>query len=583
MLISCVTPAEGQRSLEGTKTRHLLPDNTSSQATFDTIQNWATECADTHAKCSKPHLGSGSCKPLPRRLLQVTGDRIVLREDDCQKRHPYACLSHCWGPSPRRPESTVLKTKRTTLEKFKVEIPWKELTPTFRDAISICRRLNIDYLWVDSLCILQDSVDDWSQSATEVGSIYENALITIAATKSKEGCEGCYSTPDGQYRARLVPETGGIYVRRKPPSFPVHDLSLDMGNFPLLDRMWVYQEMHLSTRVLHFCAEEVIWSCRTMRRSESGISDEKATNDFEHSSDLHGWDPSWKSLERQSNCNEDADTRNLWYQIVAEYTRLHISFPSDILPALAALTQRMYHLRSHDDVYMAGLWRNTLILDMMWRAPFSQIFGRPKKWRAPTWSWASVQGQVLWDPNLESGFDAIKLLGVHCNTKGPPELGDMTGEGGVTITLNAPLIKAKWQSPWIRSRWPKLMTSDPEQKLDVNRYFPDYDYDLEDGYHVPWDSEVFLVPLAIVWIPLGDNYRGLRDRAGSYRHLGLGLRKLETSSLESPSLAVYERIGYVEIVEDHAQANLTVMEARATFDRVDNVLRSLQREQFTIV
>ena len=314
------TSAEGQRSFGGTKTRHLLSGSTSSQASFDTIQSWLTDCADNHPNCSKPHLGIDNCRPLPRRLLQVKDDRVILREDHAQKRHPYACLSHCWGPSPRRIESTILKTKKATLEKFKSEVPWEELTKTFRDAINICRRLNIDYLWVDSLCILQDSVDDWSQSATEVGSIYENALLTIAATKSKEGCEGCYSATDRQYLAQLVPGTGGIYVRRKPPSFPVHDLNLDMENFHLLDRMWVYQEMHLSTRVLHFCAQEVIWSCRTMRRSQSGISNEEATDDFEHSTDLHGWDPSWKSLQRGGNSDQHDDARTL---VVPNLRRIH--------------------------------------------------------------------------------------------------------------------------------------------------------------------------------------------------------------------------------------------------------------------
>ena len=318
-------------------------------------------------------------------------------------------------------QSTILKTKQSTLEQFKVEVPWDELTKTFKDAVDICRRLNIDYLWIDSLCILQDSVDDWSQNATEVGSIYENAVLTIAATKSKEGCEGCYSTPDSQYIAHVVPETDTIYVRRKPPSYPVHDLSLDMENFPLLDRSWVYQEMHLSSRVLHFCSQEVIWSCRAMRRSQSGISDEEATTEFENPTDLHGWDPSWKSLERQGNSDNLDDFRTLWYRIVEEYTRLHISFPSDIFPALAALTQRIHDLRS-GDTFMAGLWRNTLLLDMMWRNPIGMVLGRPHKWRAPTWSWASMQSQVIWEPRLDSVFDAVELLGVNCNTQGPPRV-----------------------------------------------------------------------------------------------------------------------------------------------------------------
>ncbi|KAJ9613066.1 hypothetical protein H2200_003007 [Cladophialophora chaetospira] len=522
-------------------------------------------------------------EPLPRRLLQITDDRVVLREDPAQKRHPYACLSHCWGNSPRHPQSVVLKTKRSTLAQFKVEVPWNELTKTFKDAVDVCRWLNIEYLWIDSLCILQDSVDDWSQSATEVGSIYENALLTIAATKSKEGREGCYSTPNGQHLAHLVTETDNVYVRRKPPSYPVHDLSLDMENFPLLDRSWVYQEMHLSSRVLHFCFQEVIWSCRAMRRSQSGISDEEATTEFENSTDLHGWDPSWKDLERQRNPDNFDEVRTLWYRIVEEYTRLHISFPSDIFPALAALTQRMYGLRSDGDVFMAGLWRKTLLLDMMWRSPTGIAFERPRRWRAPTWSWASVQTQVIWDPRLDSVFDAVELHEVNCETQGPPELGSLNARGEATVVLHAPLIKATWQRAWARSRNPELILDEIEGRLDTNRYFPDYDYDLPGEHHIPWNSSLHLLPMAIAWIPLENNYQGRRDGAGGYRHVGLGLRELEKSDSGPSSPALYERIGYVEIVEDHAQANMTVDEAREAFERVDSILRSLPRLRLTLV
>jgi len=537
------------------------------------------DCLLNHTSCSNPH-NPNNDKPLPKRLLELKNRCVVLREDATHKRHPYACLSHCWGPSPRRPESTILKTKRATLERFKLEIPWDQLTNTFQDAIDICRRLGIDFLWIDSLCILQDSIDDWTQNAAEVGSIYENALFTIAATKSNEGCEGCYSTTDSQHLARLVPGSDDIYIRQKPPSYPVHDL--DLSNFPLLDRAWVYQELHLSVRVLHFCSQEVIWACRSARRSESGISDEDATNNFEHSTDLHGWDPSWKDLVlRESSPHNDA--RTLWYRIVEEYTRLHISFPSDIFPALAALTQRMYHLRSPEDVFTAGLWKRTLLLDMMWKSPLGQKLGRPPTWRAPTWSWASVQAQVIWDPKVDSVFKTVRFLDVHCDTEGLPEMGNIIAKSGATITLRAPLIKATWSKPWVRSRQPEIMTSQVNGKVDVNRFYPDYDYDLPGEYHISWRSVVFLVPIAISWTPLEDNYEGRRDGPGSYRHLGLGLRRMREIGGGTSSPAMYERIGYVEIVEDHFEGNLSVQEAQARFERVDSILRSLPHIDLTIV
>ena len=243
----------------------------------------------------------------------------------------------------------------------------------------------------------------------------------------------------------------------------------------------------------------------------------------------------------------------------------------------------MYRLRSHDDFFMAGLWRKTLLLDMMWTAPFSQVLERPKTWRAPTWSWASVQGQVIWDPRLESIFDAVDILDVHCDTQGPPELGNISSKSGCNAVFRAPLINATWRKPWVRSRWPQLLMSGAQSNLDVNRYCPDYDYDLADDYHIPWESEVFLVPLAIACIPLEDNYQDRRDGAGGIRHLGLGLRKVGNPKPSMSFLAVYERIGYVEIVEEHAQANMSVTKARDTFDRVDQILRSLHREIFMIV
>jgi len=196
---------------------------------------------------------------------------------------------------------------------------------------------------------------------------------------------------------------------------------------------------------------------------------------------------------------------------------------------------------------------------------------------------ASTQAQVNWDPQLSSIFETVRLLDVRCDIKGLPEMRNIVAKGGATITLRAPLIKATWSKPWVRSRWPEIKTSQVTGKIDANRFFSDYDYDLPGEYHISWQSAFFLVPIAISWISLEDNYEGCRDGPGSHRHLGLGLRRMKENSMGTSSPAVYERIGYVEIVEDRTECNVSVQEAQRRFERVNAILRSLPHINLTIV
>jgi hypothetical protein len=107
------------------------------------------------------------------------------------------------------------------LEIFKNEVPWGNLTANFQHAIDACRRLGIDFLWIDSLCIIQDSASAWKEESAKMASIYENAFFAIASTKSKEGAAGCYTTTSPEFLAISVPDTN-IYVRQQPPKFPTH-------------------------------------------------------------------------------------------------------------------------------------------------------------------------------------------------------------------------------------------------------------------------------------------------------------------------------------------------------------------------
>lgn len=101
---------------------------------------------------------------------------------------PYVCLSHCWG------KHDFTKTMTSTLEGYKLDIPWQELPKTFKDAITFASRLGYVYLWLDSFCIIQDSIQDWRLEGSKMSEIYANARLTIAAAASSSASGGCFST-----------------------------------------------------------------------------------------------------------------------------------------------------------------------------------------------------------------------------------------------------------------------------------------------------------------------------------------------------------------------------------------------------
>lgn len=120
--------------------RNHIPGATDSETTIATIQSWITECTTTHEACQHIH------PPVeyPKRLLDLNGQSVILRENFQPTR--YACLSHCWGVN-----SEVTKTTTNNVNEFMTNIPWDQLTATFREAITICRRLGISYLWIVSM------------------------------------------------------------------------------------------------------------------------------------------------------------------------------------------------------------------------------------------------------------------------------------------------------------------------------------------------------------------------------------------------------------------------------------------------
>jgi hypothetical protein len=226
------------------------------------MKDWLSKCREGHQRCPQQ-----KDFPLPTRVIDVgstvSEPRLVITH-----RRPgrWTALSHCWG------SDQPLKTEFNTLQSFCKSLPLSSLPPTFRDAVIITRALGIQYLWIDSLCILQDSTEDWLTESVTMGLVFKNAVVTIAADASPNSSVGIVGDPteDRQSRTPLVRTrcrspsrklSGFLYFEKES-----HKDYKDRG--PLSQRGWVLQEEILSPRILQFTKDLTFWRCVETRANE---------------------------------------------------------------------------------------------------------------------------------------------------------------------------------------------------------------------------------------------------------------------------------------------------------------------------
>lgn len=191
-------------------------------------QGWLSSCLGYHPSCRRT-----SSAVLPSRVLRIVDmNHVYLHEIADDEAGIYACLSHRWG------NQTVLKTTSATLQDYKKNIPWAELPKTFQDAMSFTFRLGIGHLWIDSLCILQDSAEDWRHEGSMMSKIYEGSYVTLAATVAADASEGLFrtSSPDSMYQSFDYTRTDGQIYDVKCRSALTH---WSISTNPLIQRPWV--------------------------------------------------------------------------------------------------------------------------------------------------------------------------------------------------------------------------------------------------------------------------------------------------------------------------------------------------------
>lgn len=313
----------------------------------------------------------------------------------------------------------------------------------FRDAVAMTRSLGFQYLWIDSLCILQDSREDWAREAVQMASIYKCARITLAATSARTCQDGFLDYAPASQRFKIPLEHPGTNVEgtrsldeNVPQEIVLQCASKNNGNYWARDvedsvwnsRGWTLQERHLSRRIIHFAENQIFWECRKGFRSECGqqitmlprsvagacgLNESLIDDDQESSSTA---EDSVSDSDRRSQNSSSAEAKSVssvgseehvpelaastlqpytwWFSIIGDYTERRLTFPSDKSPALAGFVNEMLKF-VEDSRFLAGIWVGALADCLLWRPadPLTTICVEP--YRAPTWSWMRYDGPII--------------------------------------------------------------------------------------------------------------------------------------------------------------------------------------------
>ncbi|KAF9891128.1 hypothetical protein FE257_005064 [Aspergillus nanangensis] len=423
--------------------------STDSPETFSRLRRWLETCRTEHGSC-----GAGSYSALPTRVVDLgegadEKDDVRLCEGDQVAQ--YAAVSHCWG------SRIPITTTTANLDAHKQNISFSDLPKTFQDVVAICRRLQIRYLWIDSLCIIQDDEEDWQIESSRMASIYEGSTLTIAASAAQDSSEGCFmSVPTGRTTHTLTwPGSSttpaySVYVRRAYPHAQFWDEYKEtQREAPLLDRAWFYQERFLSPRVVHFSKCELWWECQQISTCEckdsipSMAPPDHIPMEVRNRNQLKAHDGQLSASPEDENSISDP-----WQLGVRAYSKLALTFPRDVFPALSGLATRVQESKP-GLTYYAGLWlsvETNKLSDLVWIND-GYPKARPRRWRAPSWSWASVSEILPRWMYLNPDHIYAKLVEVKLKPFGVDGKGELRD---AYITVSGPVIRGVIGAPTVQ-------------------------------------------------------------------------------------------------------------------------------------
>lgn len=372
--------------------------------------SWLAKCMQNadgqHDICNQRNEGY-----LPTRLLdvkQALQNKVVRlvclnRDKEELKGTEYASLSHCWGVHGAKQNPKLLTTN---IESRQAEgLDWESLPKTFQDTFKIASWLGLDWLWIDSMCIIQDSQSDWKYEASEMDKVYMNAKVNISADKGEDSRSGCFAQRNEVDITPLHFEATNLdreWIVTTENSFGW------MESAPSLSRAWIHRERQLSRRILHFTNKEMIWECcgigKACFASETmplGSPFKKVFNgETEFQIQISdAMDTSLRRREQKDNLHR------VWNSTCQDLSNKSVTYASD-LPTILSSLAREFHSLFNGDEYACGLWRSTMAESLTWWIPGT----KPdyEGYIAPSWSWLSAACPVeLYHPGHQQHKRAV--------------------------------------------------------------------------------------------------------------------------------------------------------------------------------
>lgn len=350
------------------------------KAPIERIRTWLRTCETRHGQLCRQHKNNF----LPSRLLDLDprlgqGILKLVETKTFIKPATYVALSYCWGGE--QPANLV----RERLQKYHSAIDSNSLPRSVQDAVYVARALGSRYLWIDAYCILQDCAADKAAEIGRMGHIYRNARLTIIVSGSAKVTDGIPTQKLHDYPIWPIPlvlpdATAGIYHLRRAAHLWAQE--------PIDFRAWSFQERILSTRTISFRSQEAAleWKCDSVQETDAGACDS-----------YEGIKKNWlfDELLKNTRYNEPALNRLCfkWAELIENYSARQLTYASDRLPAVGGIAQEMECSQLGD--YAAGLWQGLLPTNLLWNVTDDTRVKEPDgSSNVPSWSWASVVGQV---------------------------------------------------------------------------------------------------------------------------------------------------------------------------------------------
>lgn len=363
---------------------------------------------------------------LPKRLLDIgiPGSRTpflfetaTLEDKNCR----YATLSHRWGDA-----KNMLQTFNSNITEHYQGFAWSALPKTFRDAIIVSQDLGLRYLWIDSLCIIQQNRVDFETECSTMHLIYLHCYCMIAAADSQDTSEGFLRLGE-EARTMSVNDQSSrsADIWDKPAFVPqstafryVHSQYVDWAEWTkvleggLSTRGWAFQERELAPRILHYTKSGVMWECRLcIGAGDLEKLQLRRLSGYNSRFDKSGQrrlmqEEAFRALDIDKDRLTVNDIMKRWLFVAEEYSRRILTYSEDTLPGLSGLAAAVHFLKSGEhkfgsSTYLAGVWTSHIERQLFWCpvAPIPRISkctaGQLERTRfLPSWSWASCETEV---------------------------------------------------------------------------------------------------------------------------------------------------------------------------------------------